>query len=376
MDQCSLLCTAEGCGACKFDITFTGAPINFVVSAGDFRVGENVALTIMHTLYLSEHNRHAQMVAAQNPGWTTSRSPDGAQAPPRAVSANDVEEYLPEVVRSLKTPKYTGYKKNTEAGTSIEFATGAFRYGHSTTAPYRSWTPTSRPVCFFIQPGVFGKPDQDRRVAVRRAVGRLLHPGHRVLHGQWWCARSANWRWSVNIVRGLVNTPVDEPDLKINDVLRSIRIPGVIGNGVDLLTSDIVRGRETGLPSYYELRKEFYKGSRKKDLYEARKCVGGTSNASSASARSTPIPRLPRPCRASTAKSPPSMASSASWPKTRRMRASTCRERRRASSSTSTCAPAMVTASGMSSRATCPRGGGPHRRSPVCRHRPRELPER
>lgn len=251
----------------EFDITFTGAPISFVVAAGDFRVGENIALTIMHTLYHREHNRLAQQVKARNPQWTDEQIFQAARKLNIAQYQRTIfQEYLPEVLRGLDVPKYTGYKQSTAAATSIEFATGAFRYGHSTTAPYKILDANLAPVCFTIPPGVFGSlPLRTSELPFAGQLGGFFTPALAYFSAS----------GPANIVRGLVNTPVDEPDLKINDVLRNIRIPGLSGSGVDLLTSDIVRGRETGLPSYYELRKAFYDGSRHRDLYKATACTAG-----------------------------------------------------------------------------------------------------
>ena len=43
-------------------------PAQFYV-AGDVRVNEQVGLTAVHTLFLREHNRLADQIAAANPGW-------------------------------------------------------------------------------------------------------------------------------------------------------------------------------------------------------------------------------------------------------------------------------------------------------------------
>lgn len=266
------------CPACEKDPVFaltSGAPNPNAVVAGDFRVGENVALALIHTVYHREHNRLANLVAAQNPGWTDEQIFQSARKLNIAqYQRTIIEEYLPEVLRGLRIPKYRGYKKNTESSTSIEFATGAFRYGHSTTAPYKLLDADKEPLCFFVPPGVFGPaPFTTNELPFAGQLG-----GFFTVHVAYASAEGpvlSDADGPQNILRGLVNTPVDEPDLKINDVLRNIQIPGLIGNGVDLLTSDIVRGRETGLPSYYELRKEFYVGSRQNNLYKAKRCDKG-----------------------------------------------------------------------------------------------------
>jgi len=208
----------------------------------------------MHTVYHREHNRLAGLVAAKNPDWSdeeifqTARKLNIAQYQ-RTIFA----EYLPEIIRGLKVPKYTGYKKNTEAGTSIEFATGAFRYGHSTAAPYKLLNKDRQPVCFAIPPGTPFPPGTTNELPFAGQLG-----GGFTVHVAYASAGGPQ-----NIFRGIVDTPADKPDLKVNDVVRNVRLSVLTGAGVDIFTSDIVRGRETGLPLYYELREEFYKGSRK-----------------------------------------------------------------------------------------------------------------
>lgn len=264
------------CTECRNDGAFIG-PLANLVAAGDGRVAENVSLALMHTVYHREHNRLAGLLAEQYPNWDdeqlfqTARKLNIAQ-----YQRTLFEEYLPEVVRGLSIPKYTGYKKNTEAATSIEFATGAFRYGHSTTAPFTLLDANLDPVSFTVQAGVFGPfPFTDDKLPFAGQLGGpfTVHVAYQLAGG------SVFANGPSNIMRGLVNTPVDEPDIKINDVLRNIRAVGLFGNGVDLITSDIVRGRETGLPSYYALRKEFYQGSRKRDLYKAKTCVEGATDS-------------------------------------------------------------------------------------------------
>jgi hypothetical protein len=260
-------------GACPQDTFFVGSPSDIPVS-GDGRAGENVALTLMHTLYHREHNRLADALAGAHPDWDDEQIFQEARKLNIAQYQRTIfEEYLPEVLRGLKIPKYTGYKKNTEGDTSIEFATGAFRYGHSTTAPYRLLDENRCPFTFTVPGGVFGPSSfTDDKLPFAGQLGGPFTPPQAYLLAE---NGSPYGDGPENIVRSLVNEAVDEPDLEINDVLRNIRAVGLSGNGIDLMVSDIVRGRETGLPSYYELRKAFYTGSRNKDLYKAKGCDEG-----------------------------------------------------------------------------------------------------
>lgn len=126
----------------------------------------------------------------------------------------------------MRIPGYSGYKKNTESDTSIEFATGAFRYGHSTTAPYKLLSENLCPYTFTVPAGVFGpfSFSSDELPFAGQLGGPFTPSTAYALAGG-----------PSRIVRGLIHTPADRVDLKINNVLRNIRAVGLIGNGVDLL---------------------------------------------------------------------------------------------------------------------------------------------
>ncbi|XP_063882991.1 LOW QUALITY PROTEIN: chorion peroxidase-like [Scylla paramamosain] len=115
----------------------------FCFIAGDDRVNEQVMLTLMHTVWVREHNRVAKQLEAQNPSW-----PDNLlfQEARRIVVAEMqhivYNEFLPAVLgkelmeRLNLLPQKDGrktnsYDPNVSPSIANEFSTAAFRFGHS-----------------------------------------------------------------------------------------------------------------------------------------------------------------------------------------------------------------------------------------------------
>lgn len=105
--------------------------------AGDVRANENPQLLALHTLFVREHNRLAGEAAVRNPGWTDEQLYQHAR---RLVIAElqDITytEFLPAVLgqgtpAAITLQSYRGYRPNVDPGISTEFATAAYRFGHS-----------------------------------------------------------------------------------------------------------------------------------------------------------------------------------------------------------------------------------------------------
>lgn len=110
--------------------------------AGDTRINQVLTLVALHTLFLREHNRIARKMEKINPHW----SDDILFHETRRIVAAEFQhiiynEYLPKVVgpdfiemydlhTSKGFSKFYNSKKN--PALTSEFATAAFRFGHST----------------------------------------------------------------------------------------------------------------------------------------------------------------------------------------------------------------------------------------------------
>ncbi len=111
---------------------FTDVPF---FDAGDVRVNEQIALTIMHTLWMREHNRIARKLAQINPCW---RDEQLYQETRKIVGAMQqiisFQEYLPILFgRYMNTyiSPHRGYNPFVDATIPNSFAAAAYRFGHS-----------------------------------------------------------------------------------------------------------------------------------------------------------------------------------------------------------------------------------------------------
>jgi peroxidase len=99
--------------------------------SGDSRVNINPQLTVMHTLWMREHNRVAKELAEMNPRWDDERLFQEAR---RIVIAEiqhiTYNEWLPLVLGKKyfkKIQKYSQYNDKVDASVSNSFATAAVR---------------------------------------------------------------------------------------------------------------------------------------------------------------------------------------------------------------------------------------------------------
>ncbi|MCI0380799.1 MAG: peroxidase family protein [Gemmataceae bacterium] len=206
--------------------------------AGDFRANEQVNLTVVHTLFVREHNRLADIIAQQNPTFTDEQI---FQVAKRLVGAEQqvitYEEYLPAIMGYdlAPDPDDAVYDGTTSDGDGIvnasitnSFAHAAFRFGHSqineATLLVNNFNQTVGSLSVaeaFFNPQ-FLKDDPAR-------IGRML--------------------------KGLASQEGQEVDLKlVNGVRNNLFGPPGPG-GLDLAALDIQRGRDHGLPDFNTLRR-------------------------------------------------------------------------------------------------------------------------
>ena len=101
--------------------------------AGDIRAAENLALTSMHALFVREHNRLADTIAADNPELSDEEVFQQARqiviAQLQSITYN---EFLPALLGENAISRYRGYDPTVDPSIANEFSTAAFRFGHST----------------------------------------------------------------------------------------------------------------------------------------------------------------------------------------------------------------------------------------------------
>lgn len=216
------------------------APSGYCFIAGDGRASEQPALTVIHTIFLREHNRIVEGLRGVNPHWTGEQLFHHAR---RIVSAQNqhisYNEFLPRILswnavnlyglKLLPQGYYKDYNPTCNPAIVTEFAAAAFRIGHSLLRPHiPRLGPNHQPIDppILLRDGFF-KTDM------------LLQPG-----------------MIDEIARGLVATPMETLDQFItgevtNHLFEDRKIPF---SGIDLIALNVQRARDHGIPSYNNYR--------------------------------------------------------------------------------------------------------------------------
>jgi hypothetical protein len=198
--------------------------------AGDVRANEQVGLTVMHTLFVREHNRLAEQIAANNPGLSGDQVYERARRLVGAMmQAITYREYLPALLGQRALPAYAGYKRNVDAGIANLFATASYRYGHSALSPT------------LLRLDADGSPIAAGNLALRDA---FFSPGAITAVGG-----------LEPYLRGLAAQACQDVDLYAIDDVRNFLFGDPGRGGFDLVALNIQRGRDHGLPGYNAVRK-------------------------------------------------------------------------------------------------------------------------
>lgn len=100
--------------------------------AGDIRANEQLGLTVMHTLFMREHNRIAQSILDNKPGIEVDAAYERTRR--RVIGKIQVityDEWLPVLLGGNAIPAYAGYDDTVNPTIFNEFSVAAFRLGHS-----------------------------------------------------------------------------------------------------------------------------------------------------------------------------------------------------------------------------------------------------
>lgn len=198
--------------------------------AGDIRINEQLGLATMHTLWVREHNRLAAILEENEP---EASAEDIFQQARRLVVAKiqkiTYEEYLPALHGEDPLPAYTGYNAEVNPTIFNEFSVAAYRFGHSLV----------------------------NEVLLRLdANGEEIEDGHLSLVSTFFTAPSIlTEETSIDpILRGLAAQTHQKLDVNVVNPLRNSLFGDPLSGGLDLVSLNIQRGRDHGVPSYNDMR--------------------------------------------------------------------------------------------------------------------------
>ncbi|KAF7995421.1 hypothetical protein HCN44_006528 [Aphidius gifuensis] len=208
--------------------------------AGDARASEQPGLTVIHTIWVREHNRVMEGLQQVNPQWNDEKL---FQETRRILSAMlqhiTYNEFIPRILgwnavslyglKLLPQGYYNEYSADCNPSIVTEFAAAAFRIGHSLLRPHlprmdKNYRPVEPPI--LLRDGFFN-------------VDMLYQPD-----------------MIDEMIRGLVATPMETLDQFItgevtNHLFENRQIPF---SGIDLIALNIQRARDHGIPGYNHYR--------------------------------------------------------------------------------------------------------------------------
>lgn len=102
--------------------------------AGDLRANENLGLTMLHTLFVREHNLWADRLAARNPDWSDEQIFQTARGIVEyEIQSITYRDWLPRLLAGTEDnpARALPLDGDVDGQISVEFSTAAFRFGHT-----------------------------------------------------------------------------------------------------------------------------------------------------------------------------------------------------------------------------------------------------
>lgn len=202
--------------------------------AGDVRCNVSAFLASMHTLFLRNHNWWADQYAAANPGLTDEELYQQARRRNVAELENvAMYQWLPALLGEDAVPEYTGYDSSVDPTCAVEFSTVLLRaVGHT------------------LLPTEIYRLNEN---------GEVIAQGNILLRDSFFdnaplLLQSAGID---PIFRGLAAKRCQESDNKFVDDIHNFlfTLPGA--GGKDLITLNIERARDFGIPDYNAIREAY-----------------------------------------------------------------------------------------------------------------------
>lgn len=198
--------------------------------AGDVRANEQIGLTVMHTLFVREHNRIAETINTNNPSLTDQEVFEVA----RRLLIGKIQyitynEWLPALIGSTAIPAYSGYDATINPTIFNEFSVGAFRLGHS----------MLNEQLLRLDGSGIEIADGNLNLMDGFFAGHLLLLTENDIDP---------------FLRGFATQEHQEIDEQVVSDIRNFLFGQPGSGGLDLASLNIQRGRDHGVPSYNDMR--------------------------------------------------------------------------------------------------------------------------
>jgi len=208
-------------------------PIPFVEKffvCGDFRANENPNLLAIHSLFVREHNRICAELKSTYPHWTDEQLYQHSRRRVGGIiQAIVYEEWLPTL--GVHIPDYNGYDPEVNAQIMNVFSAAAYRYGHTTITPVLKRLDDQ------------GQPLPQGDIDLRYA---FFNPN-----------ATREVQGIEPYLNGMARVMQQELDTRVIDDLRNFLFGQPGAGGLDLVSINIQRGRDRGLPDLNAVRKAF-----------------------------------------------------------------------------------------------------------------------
>lgn len=205
-----------------------GGPDPDLFVAGDVRANEQVVLTAMHTLWMREHNRQADLIAAQDPSLTGDQIFEEARARVGALQqVITYNEFLPLLLGPDALDPYPGYDPNVNPNVRNSFSAAVFRVGHTMLS------------------------DELLRLDENRTI---IPQGNLALRDAFFNTQPLLDHGIEPFLRGLAAQPSQAIDAFVVDGVRNFLFGEPGQGGLDLPALNIQRGRDHGLGTYNATR--------------------------------------------------------------------------------------------------------------------------
>lgn len=215
--------------------------------AGDIRANEQVGLTALHTLWMREHNYWAGFIRDEDRRWQAS----GAAGSEPYLTGDEIYELARGMVSAemqiityrewlpiLLGPGVLGldsvYRPGLNAAISNEFATAAFRIGHTMLSSQ------------LLRLDSQGAPSAE---------------GHLSLADAFFAPHEITANGIDSVLQGLITQNAQSLDMKLIDDVRNLLFGAPGTGGLDLGSLNLQRGRDHGIASYSQARRDLGLGA-------------------------------------------------------------------------------------------------------------------